>query len=84
MASNNIPILNRKRLKFAQFDKNGYCHTHGYRYTKGHLSTTCTKPGANHCKDATRNDIKGGSTKNKDWICSYYEDKGFWVPPDRS
>ena len=70
-------MLNGKRLKFAQFDKNGYCHTHRYRCTKGHSSATCTKPGATHCKDATRNDIKGGSTKNKDWICSYYEDKGF-------
>ena len=52
-------MLNGKRLKFIQFEKNGYCHTHGYRCTKGHTSTTCTKLGVTHCKDTTCNDIKG-------------------------
>ena len=30
VASSNVPMLNGKRLKFVQFDKNRYCHTHSY------------------------------------------------------
>jgi len=46
-------------------DPNGYCWTHGYRVGQGHNSMTCRdaeKPG--HKKEATRQNIMGGSTKN--------------------
>lgn len=56
----------------------------GYHCTKNYSSATCTRPGHNHCKEATQSDIKGGSTQNKEWVCSHYEEKGFWVSNDRS
>lgn len=51
----------------AKIDPNGYCHTHGYKVVKGHNSRTCTHKGPQHKDDATRDNIMGGSTKNKDW-----------------
>lgn len=78
------PMFNGKRLKFVQHEKNGYCFTHGCRCIKGHSSKTCSKPNSQHQQDATREDAKGGSTKNKDWICSHCEEKGFWVPAERN
>ena len=78
------PAINGKKMKFVQYEKNGYCHTHGFRITNGHSSKTCSKPGPSHDREATRNDTRGGSTKNKDWVCSHYEEKGFWVPEERS
>ena len=82
--TSDTPMINGKRMKFVQYDKNGYCFTHGYRCVKGHTSKTCSRPIAQHRKEATRDDTKGGSTQNKDWICSHYEEKGFWVPAERN
>ena len=82
-SDSSTPMLYGKKLKFVQHDKNGYCCTHGYRCTKGHTSKTCSKPGPNHQREATRDNTKGGSIKNKEWTCSHYEEKRFWVNVDR-
>lgn len=43
-----------------------YCWTHGWWINDDHTSASCTKPAAGHQTTATRNDTKGGSTKNKE------------------
>jgi hypothetical protein len=50
----------------ASLDPNGYCWTHGYKVTTGHLSANCKGKLGGHKDDATRNDNKGGSTKGKE------------------
>ena len=81
-SQDGIPTLNGKKMCFVQYDKNCCCGTHGYKCIKGHDSKICTNPGANHNKQVTRQDTKNGETKNKDWVCSYYKEKGFWVHGD--
>lgn len=73
-SSSGVTMLNGWKLKLVQHKKNGYCHTHGYKYTKGYSSQTCAKPGPNHDRTATLSDAKGGSAKNSDWVCSHYEE----------
>ena len=46
---------------------NGYCWTHGYRVGIGHNSLSCSNKAAGHKDTATRADIMGGSTANKNW-----------------
>ena len=82
--SNGTPTLNGKKMQFIKYNKNGYCHSHGYRCTGNHSSMTCLQPGPNHKKEATRENTMGGSTQNQGWTCSYYEENGFWVPRKRS
>ena len=53
-SSSGTPILNGKKMKFVQYDKNGYCHTYGYRCEKNHSSRACSKPRPNDKKDSTR------------------------------
>ena len=43
---------NKQRLHFIQYDKNGYCHRHGYKCIKGHDSDNCPDPVPNHDKIA--------------------------------
>ena len=50
-----------------KFDPNGYCSPHGYKVKESHTSTTCRLPGNGHNKLATRMEIRGGETCNKDW-----------------
>ena len=78
--SNGTPMLNGKKLKFIKYDKDRYCHSHGYRCAVNHSSMTCSQPVPNHKKEATRENTMGGSTKNKEWTCSYFDEHGFWVP----
>ena len=54
----------QQRLK-AGLDPNGYCWTHGYHVKIGHTSATCTNQAAGHQRTASRANIMGGSTKNK-------------------
>ena len=82
--SNGTPTLNGKKMQFIKYNKNGCCHSHGYRCTCKHSSMTCLQPGPNHKKEATRENTMGGCTKNQGWTCSYYEENGFWVPRKRS
>jgi hypothetical protein len=50
----------------ASLDPTGYCWTHGYRVQVGHNSKDCKGKLGGHNDEATRADIKGGSTKGKD------------------
>ena len=50
------------------FDPNGYCSSNGYKVEELHTSATCRFPNNRHNKLATRLDIKGGQTWNKEWI----------------
>ena len=81
--SSGAHTINGKMIKFVKHNKDGHFYTHGHRCLQNHSSRNCSRPGSNHKKDATREDTKGGSTKNKDYVCSYYEDKGFWVPHEQ-
>ena len=49
----------------ANLDPAGYCWTHGYRVQNGHNSKDCKGKLGGHKDNATRADIKGGSTKGK-------------------
>ena len=49
-------------------DPVGYCWSHGYKVKHGHSSATCTRQKPGHQKNATRSNIMGGSTANKNWI----------------
>ena len=49
-------------------DPVGYCWTHGYKVKQGHKSATCTRKKPGHQDAATRTDMMGGSTANKNWI----------------
>ena len=77
------PMLYGKPLHFKKYDPEGYCHTCGYKNVFGHNSKTCKSRKDGHQKEATRRDTKNGSTKNKNWQCSYYEEKGFWVSREK-
>jgi hypothetical protein len=46
-------------------EPNGYCWTHGYVVTTGHSSLTCNSPAEGHVRDATRDNIMGGSVRNR-------------------
>ena len=50
-----------------RFDPNGYCSSHGYKVEDYHTSATCRFPNNNHNKSATRLNIMGGKTWNKEW-----------------
>ena len=50
-----------------RFDPNGYCSSHGYKVEESHTSATCRFPNSTHNKSATRLNIMGGKTWNKDW-----------------
>ena len=77
-SNSTVPILNGKRLKFVQYEIDGCCHSHGHKCIKGNNSKTCSNPSAEHQKEATRRDKKG-SSRNKNWTCSYYKEHGFWA-----
>ena len=49
-------------------DPAGYCWSHGWRVGFGHNSSTCEHPKEGHQTNATRQNTKGGSSANKDWI----------------
>ena len=49
-------------------DPAGYCWSHGFRVGFGHNSSTCEHPKEGHQTNATRQNTKGGSSANKDWI----------------
>ena len=51
-----------------QMDPVGYCWSHGYKVKLGHSSATCTRKKPGHQIEATRTNIMGGSTANKNWI----------------
>ena len=56
------------QLKFdLQMDPVGYCWSHGYKIKLGHSSATCTRKKPGHQDTATRADIMGCSTANKNW-----------------
>ena len=59
-----------KKLPYDQdnIDKNGYCHSHGYRVVIGHSSSTCKKKLPGHQDSETRENTMNGSTKNSDWV----------------
>ena len=76
---NGTPMLNGKKMRFIKYNTNGHCHAQGYQCLVSHSSRTCSRPSPNHKKDATRENTMGFSTKNKEWICSHYEEMGCWV-----
>ncbi len=49
-------------------DPGGFCWSHGWRVGYGHNSSTCEHPKEGHQTKATRQNTKGGSSANKDWI----------------
>ena len=51
-----------------KFDPNGYYSFHSYKVEEAHTSVTCRFPKNGYKKLATRLDIKGGQTRNKEWI----------------
>ena len=50
-----------------KFDPNVYCSSHSYKVEEFHTSVTCRFPNSTHNKSATRINIMGGKTWNKDW-----------------
>ena len=69
------------QLKFdLQMDPVGYCWSHGYKVKLGHSSATCTRKKPGHQDTATRADIMGGSTTNKNWVHPHC----VIVPPNHS
>lgn len=56
----------RKSNRNANIDPTEYCHTHGYRVSKGHNSKTCRTKAAGHQDEATRSNPMGGSQKGKE------------------
>ena len=60
------------QLKFdLQMDPVGYCWLHGYKVKLGYYSSaTCTRKKPRHQDTATRADIMGGNTANKNWVHS--------------
>ena len=79
-SNSTIPMFNGKKPKFVQYEKDGCCHSHACKFIKGHNSKTCSNSSSKHQKEATQRDAKNGSSHNKNWTCSYYEENGFWVP----
>jgi len=71
------PKYKEKNLLFVQYEKDGYCHTHGYKCTKGHNSETCTHSGPSHDRTATRQNTKRGSAAQKNWMCSQHKEKEY-------
>ena len=61
-------------------DAVGYCWSHGYKVKLGHSSATCTRKKPGHQDTATRTDIMGGMTANKNWVYQQY----VIVPPNNS
>lgn len=49
------------------FNQN-YCWTHGWHVHNNHTSENCRNPRGDHQKDATRDNNKGGSQKNKNLV----------------
>ena len=58
----------RKAKQDWTMDPKGYCWTHGYRVKVGHNSYTCSNKKEGHKDEATRANILGGSTQNKNWV----------------
>ena len=50
-----------------RFDPNGHYWSHGYKVTKTNTSKTCTEKKAGHQDGATRSNLMGGNTLNKNW-----------------
>ena len=50
------------------FEPNGYSSSHGYKVDESHTSATCRFPSNGHNKSATRLNIMGGKTWNKECI----------------
>ena len=50
---------------FMPLDLYGYCWLHGYHVSKGHNGALCYNTLPGHQRAATRDDMMGGSTKNK-------------------
>ena len=51
-----------------RFNNNNYCHSHGYDVADGHTSQSCSFPHPGHCKEATRENNKGGSQKDRNLV----------------
>ena len=51
-----------------KFDPNGYCSSHSYKVEEYHTSATFRFSKNGHNKLATRLNIRGGQTWNKEWI----------------
>jgi hypothetical protein len=43
-----------------------YCWTHGYKVNGRHTSSSCLKPADGHQRNATKDNRKGGSERNKE------------------
>ena len=48
-------------------DNGNYCWTHGYRLSKWNNYKTCPKKYKDHKEEETRENIMGGSERNKKW-----------------
>lgn len=57
--------LLKKRL--LQYDRTGYCWSHGYLVHKTHTSETCKHKKANHKNNATKTNTMNGMTYNEGW-----------------
>lgn len=47
-----------------RYDNNNYCWTHGFDIAPSHTSDNCPAPADGHCRQATIEDRRGGSTRN--------------------
>ena len=55
----------KQKQKKEKRDQGSYCHTHGYLVHKNHNSMNCKYPGPNHCREATRENNRGGNQEGK-------------------
>ena len=76
-SNSTVTMINGKRLKFVQYEKNGHCNSCGYKCVKGHSSKTCQNLKDDHQKEANRRDTKNVSTKHKNWNFSCCEEHVF-------
>jgi hypothetical protein len=63
--STNTPNAPNTTSNRRRYNNTNYCWTHGYDIAKNHTSTSCRFAAENHCREATRENIMGGSTANK-------------------
>ena len=61
-------IATKRTAKEGLPNNKNYCWTHGFICSDGHTSTTCSRPAQGHKREATRENIMGGSERGKDRI----------------
>ena len=78
--NSTVRMLNGKKLKRVQVEKDRHWCTCRYKWIKGENSKKYSTSSSKHQKEARRRDTKNGPSNNRNWTCSCYDGKGFWVP----